>query len=51
MWLVEIPRLGIELELQLLAYPTATAMPNPNHILDLHHSLLQLQILNPLMEA
>ena len=27
---MEVPRLGIELELQLLAYTTATATPDPN---------------------
>ena len=29
---MEVPRLGIELELQLLAYTTAKAMPEPSHI-------------------
>ena len=28
-WHMEIPRLGVESELQLLAYATATAMPDP----------------------
>ena len=27
---MEVPRLGVESELQLLAYTTATAMPDPN---------------------
>ena len=27
--LMEVPRLGVELELQLAAYDTATAMPDP----------------------
>ena len=35
---MEVPTLGIESELQLLAYTTATAMPDPNHVYDLHHS-------------
>ena len=48
---MEVPRLGIELELQLLAYTTATAMPDMNHICDLCCSLWQYQILNPLREA
>ena len=42
---------GVELELQLLAYPTATAMPDPSHICDLRCSLWQCHILNPLSEA
>ena len=32
---MEVPRLGVELELQLLAYTTVTAMPDPSHICDL----------------
>ena len=34
---MEFPRLGVESELQLLAYTTATAMPDPSHICDQHH--------------
>ena len=48
---MEVPRLGVELELQLLAYATATAMPNPSFVCDLHHSSRQSQILNPLRKA
>ena len=48
---MEGPRLRIELELQLLAYPTATATPDLSHICDLHHSSWQRRILNPLSEA
>ena len=48
---MEVPRLGVELELQLPAYPTATAMPDQSHVCNLHHSSLQRQILNPLSEA
>ena len=33
---MEVPRLGIKLELQLLAYTTATATPDPSHIYKLH---------------
>ena len=29
---MEVPRLGVESELQRLAYTTATAMPDPNRI-------------------
>ena len=32
---VEVPRLGVESELQLPAYATATAMPDPSRISDL----------------
>ena len=49
--LMEIPRLGVESELQLLAYTPATAMPDLSHICKLHHSSRQHWILNPLMEA
>uniref|UniRef100_A0A8D0PDY6 Odorant binding protein 2B n=1 Tax=Sus scrofa TaxID=9823 RepID=A0A8D0PDY6_PIG len=42
---------GVQLELQLPAYATATAMPDPSHICNLHHSSRQCQILNPLSEA
>ena len=48
---MEVPRVGVELELQLPAYVTATATPNPSHICDLHHSSRQRWILNPLSEA
>ena len=29
---MEVPRLGVEAELQLPAYTTATATPDPSHI-------------------
>ena len=48
---MEVPRLGVESELQLLAYATATAMQDPSRIYKLHHSSQQCQILNPLSEA
>ena len=48
---MEVPRLGVESELQLFAYPTATAMPDPSHSFNLHHSSWQCQILNPLIKA
>ena len=35
---MEVSRLGVELELQLPAYTTATVMPDLNCICDLHHS-------------
>ena len=31
---MKVPRLGVELELQLLAYAAATAMPDPSHVCD-----------------
>ena len=48
---MEIPRLGIESELQLPAYVTATAMQDLSHVCDLHHGSQQRRILNPLSEA
>ena len=51
MWQMEVPRLGVEVELQLLAYTTATAMPNPSRACDRHHGSWQCRILNPLSEA
>jgi len=47
---MEAPRLGVKSELQLLAYATATATPDPRHICD-YHSSQQCWILNPLSEA
>ena len=51
LWHMEVLRLGSESELQLLAYATATAMPDPSHFCDLHHSSQQHGILNLLSEA
>ena len=50
---MEVPRLGVKLELQLLACvtATATAMPDPSHICDLDDSSQQCQILNALIEV
>lgn len=45
---MEVPRLGVKLELQLLACTTATAMPDPSSICSLPLSSWQCQILNPL---
>ena len=42
----EVPRLGVEWELQLPAYTTAMAMPDPSHICKLHHS--NVRSFNPL---
>ena len=46
-----MPRLGVELELQLPAYAMATAMGDLSRICNLHHSSRQCLILNPLGEA
>ena len=48
---MEFPRLGVKLELLLLAYATATAMPDPIHISDLYLRLWQRWICNPLRET
>ena len=48
---VEVPRIGIKLELQLLVYTTAIAMPDRSCICDLYHSPWQCRILNPLSKA
>ena len=48
---MEVPRLGIELELQLPACATAIATQDPSQVCDLYHSSQQHQILNPLSEA
>ena len=48
---MEIPRLGVQLEPQLLAYATATATPDLSHVCHPHHSSQQCRIPNPLSEA
>ena len=48
---MEVPRLEVEPELQLLAYARATAMQDPSRVSDLHHSSGQRWILNSLSEA
>ena len=50
-WHMEDPRLGVESELQLPAYTTATATWVPSLICNLLHSSRQHQILNPLSKA
>ena len=47
----EVPRLGVQQELQLLTYATDTATQDPSRIFDLHHSSRQHQIFNPLSKA
>ena len=50
---VEVPRLGVESELKLPAYATATAIAtqDPSLICDLHHGSRKHWILNPLSKA
>ena len=43
---MEVPRLGVELELQLLAYATATATPHLSHLCDLYQGSQPHRILN-----
>ena len=43
---MKVPRLGVESELELLAYATATAMQDLSRVCDLHHSSWQWQICN-----
>ena len=38
---MEVPRLGVELELQLQVYATAKATPDPSRVCDLCHSSWQ----------
>ena len=47
---LEVSLLGVLLELQRPTYATATAMPDPSLICDLHHSSQQRWIFNPLTE-
>ena len=48
---MEVPSIGVKSEWQLQASTTATATPELSSICNLHHSLQQHQILNPLSEA
>ena len=48
---MEVPRLGVESELQPPAYTTATATRDPSLICNLHHSSRQRWIFNPLIKA
>ena len=50
-WHMEVPRLGVESELQLPAYTTAIATRDLSHIYNLHLSSQQRQILNAPNEA
>ena len=48
---MEIPRLGVISELQMLAYTKATETQDLSRVFDLHHSSQQHQIFNPLSKA
>ena len=48
---MEVPRLEVESELQLLVYTRATAMHDLSRICGLHHSSQQCQIPSPLSET
>jgi len=51
LWHMEVPRLGVELELQRLPYTTATATQDPYCLCSLHHSSWECWILNPLSKV
>ena len=48
---MEVPGLGVKSELQLQAYTIDTTMLDPSCFCNIHHSLQQCQILNPLSKA
>ena len=48
---MEVPRLQVESELQLLAYNTATEVQDPSRICDPHNSPRQCWVSDPLSEA
>ena len=50
-WHMEVLRLAVESELQVLAYTTVTATWDPSLVCDPHHSSWQPRILNPLSEV
>ena len=48
---MEVPRIGVQLKLQLPAYATAIATADPSPTFDSGHSSWQCRILNPLIKA
>ena len=48
---MEVPRLEVEVELQLPAYTPATATPDLSWVCDLLHSSRQYRMLNSLSKA
>ena len=51
LWHMEVPRLGVTLELQLLASTTVTATPDLSCVCSLHNSSWQCWILNTVSKA
>ena len=51
LWHMGSPRLRVKFKLQLLAYTRAIAMPDLSHMCNLHISLRQCRVLNPLRDA
>ena len=53
LWHMEVPRLGVQSELQLLAFTIAidTATRDPSRVCNLHHSSQQRLIINPLIKG
>ena len=51
LWYTEVPRLGVELTLQLPVHTTATATWDPSGVCHLHHSSWQRWILNLLSKG
>ena len=47
----EVPRLGVQSELQLTTYVRATATPDWSQVCELHHSSWQHRIPNPLIKV
>ena len=48
---MEVPRLGVESELQPLAYTTATIVQDPSHVCNPQHSSGQRLVPNQLNDA
>ena len=48
---MEVPRLGVQSELQPPAYARATATQDPSRVCNLHHSSRQRRIINPLSKG
>ena len=48
---MEVPRLGVESELEPPAYARATATRDPSRVCNLHHSSGQRRIVNPLSKG
>ena len=51
LWHMEVPRLGVDMELQLPAYTTAPATQDPRLVCNLHHNSGQCLIPDPLRET